>query len=144
MATGLLTDRYGSFRYIVEIDGVTRAAFGYCAGLEGGNRTVDYFIGDDEIDLRQVANPAYEPHIVLAQGFAFDDTLPEWQHTCELGHPERHDGTIIQIDNFGRVRGRWRFHGAWPITYEAAVAAGDEGKAFIDTFEIAYEGLARG
>lgn len=144
MATGLLTDRYGSFRYLVEIDGVTRAAFGYCAGLEGGGRHVDYFIGDDEIDLREVANPAYEPHIVLAQGFAFDDTLPEWRHTCEIGHTERHDGAIVQIDSFGRVRGRWQFHGAWPTAYEAAMASGAGGRPYIDTFEIAYDGLHRG
>lgn len=144
MMNELLTDRYGSFRYLVEIDGVTRGAFGYCAGLEGGPRHVDYFIGDDEIDLRDVAAPGHEPHIVLAQGFAFDETLPAWQHTNELGHAERHDGAIIAIDSTGHVRGRWHFVGAWPVGYAVAGTIGDGGKQVIDTLEIAYEKLGNG
>lgn len=143
MLTGLLTDRYGSFRYLVEIDGVARAAFGYCAGLDGDGRQVGYYVGDDELDLRELAEPGREARIVLAQGFAFDDTLPEWEHTREEGHPARHDGAIVALDSLGRVRGRWRFRGAWPLTYEVAAAAGG-GQPIIDTFEIGYEGLTRG
>jgi phage tail-like protein len=137
-----MSDRYGSFRYLVEIDGVTRAAFGYCAGLDGGPRHVDFYISDDEIDLRTVADPEVEGHIVLAQGFAFDDTLPAWENTCEQGRPERHDGTIVEIDALGHVRGRWQFRGAWPVTYEVAGSVGEGGRTTINTIELAYDELS--
>ncbi len=143
MNSNYLTDRFGSFRYLMEIDGVPRAAFGYCSGLRGVS-TVDYFIGDDDLDLLEVADPAYETHIVLAQGFAFDDTLKNWEHRCAEGRGERHDGAIVQIDSFGRERGRWRVRGAWPVILEQIEEQNGGKLPAIETLELAYEGLAQG
>jgi phage tail-like protein len=142
MDTGHVADHYGSFRYLVAIDGVPRAAFGYCAGLQG-DHPVEFFIGDDGIDLHEVADASYEPHVVLAQGFAFDDTLHSWEDRCAHGRGERHDGEIVQIDTFGRERGRWHIRGAWPVTLQEAGAVGGA-RPFIDTLEIAYERISRG
>ncbi|HMQ35817.1 MAG TPA: hypothetical protein PKD53_34250, partial [Chloroflexaceae bacterium] len=101
MAKGQLADRYKGFRYLVEIDGVPRAAFGYCVGLSEAHAPVEYFISDDTVDLLDVAAPAPEAHLILAQGIAFDDALDAWRRASTAGEPERHDGVIVEYDGRG-------------------------------------------
>ncbi|GAB4443473.1 MAG: hypothetical protein OHK0015_43540 [Chloroflexi bacterium OHK40] len=144
MATSDIAERYGSFRYLIELDGVTRGAFGSCTGLAEAHRQFEYFIGDDEVDLREVSDPGGEPQIVLGQGVAFDDTIPEWQFAAAHGHAERHDGAILELDGLGRVRARWHFRGAWPVRMEGDEAPGGGAEPRIQTLAIVCEGVQRG
>ncbi|NTU82006.1 MAG: phage tail protein [Chloroflexales bacterium] len=145
MPTGFMADRYKGFKYLVEIDGVTRAAFGYCAGLSDAMRPIEFFIGDDEIDLRDVADPEHDHpvHIVLAEGIAFDDALYAWQRTAAEGHAERHDGEIVELDSRGHVRASYHFRGGWPCFYQGARGVGAGPALHIDTLELVYDDLSR-
>jgi phage tail-like protein len=141
MTTRTMADRYRGFRYVVEVDGVPRAAFGYCAGLHDVLQPVEYFIGDDVIDLRDVSDPQHHAFLIFAQGVAFDDALPQWRHASEAGVAELHDGRIIEYDAQGRKVAAYTFTAAWPAFYQAIRALGSNADRHIDTFELVCEGL---
>lgn len=143
MPTGNLTDRFRGFRYLVELEGVPRAAFGYCLGLDEARAPVEYFIGDDEIDLVDVANLEHPAHLVFAQGVAFDDALLAWQRTAAEGRPECHDGAVIEYDGRGRPGRVYHFCGARPEFYQGVRAVGTGTERHIDTLELAYDYLTR-
>lgn len=143
MAQRTQADRFKGFRYLVEIDGVPRAAFGYCAGLGLAHRPVEFYISDDEIDLVDVANVEDAAHLVLAQGIAFDDQLDAWRRSAAEGQPERHDGAIIEYDGRGHACHTYYFNGAWPCFYQGVRAFGSGAERHIDTLEIVYENLTR-
>ena len=143
MATGFAGDRYKGFKYLVEIDGVTRGAFGYCGGLDSALRPIEFFIGDDEVDLLDVADPDHDhpAHLVLAQGIAFDDALYAWQRSAAEGHAERHDGAIVELDEWGHVRASYHFRGGWPCFYQGARGVGASPALQVETLEIVYDNL---
>lgn len=143
MAKGHQTDRFRGFRYLVEIDGIPRAAFGYCSGLGRAHAPVEYYIGDDEVDLLDVANVDDTASLILAQGIAFDDALDAWRRSAVEGRLERHDGTIIEYDGRGHTRHTYRFNGAWPAFFQGVRAVGADTERHIDTLEIAYDNLTR-
>ncbi|PDV99399.1 phage tail protein [Candidatus Chloroploca asiatica] len=125
MAYRKLPNPFANVRYLVEVDGVPRGVFGSCSGLEVEHRHVEFYFGPDAIDLFDVYSPNHEERVILAEGIALDDMLPEWEHANAEGHVERHDGSIVAIDEFGRPCARWRFHGAWPEHLESGGAVGD-------------------
>jgi T4-like virus tail tube protein gp19 len=144
MARDYLAERARGFRYLVELDGVPRAAFGYCAGLEEAGRPVEYYIGDDEIDLRDVAHEGHSTSLLLAQGVAFDDTLEAWQRAVAEGSPEKHEGAIIEFDGRGHACRSYHFSGAKPAFFQTVYALGSRNDRHIDTLEIAYDNLRKG
>lgn len=141
MPTGTTADRYGGFKYLVEIEGVPRGAFGYCAGLAAAHKPVEYFISDDEIDLVDVAEVEHPTRLTLAQGVAFDDALFHWQQTMSEGQSEIHDGSIVELDGHGHVCHTYHFSGARPSFYQGVLAAGSSADRHIDTLEITYDVL---
>lgn len=141
MTTRTMDDRYRGFRYVVEVDGVPRAAFGYCAGLHDVLQPVEYYVGDDEIDLRDVADPEHHAFLIFAQGVAFDDALTNWHHVAEMGDPELHNGRILEYDILGRKVAAYAFTAAWPAFFESVRAMGALPNRHIDTFELVCEDL---
>lgn len=142
MSTRTMNDRYRGFRYVVEVDGVPRAAFGYCAGLHDVLQPVEYYIGDDEIDLRDLADPEHHAFLIFAQGVTFDDALPHWREVAEAGHPELHNGRIFEYDTRGRRVAAYTFTAAWPAFFQSVRALGSQPGRQIDTFELVCEDLS--
>lgn len=141
MAKGQPANSARGFRYLVELDGVPRAAFGYCMGLAQAHHAVEYFIGDDEVDLFDVANVDQPVRLVLAQGIAFDDALYAWQRAAAEGRPEDHDGAIIELDGRGHTRRTYQFSGARPTFYQGVLVAGAGAERHIDTLELVFDNL---
>lgn len=142
MATVHQGDRLRGFRYVVEIEGVPCAGFGYCAGLADAHAPVGYFIGDDEVDLLDLAMVEHPSYLILAQGVAFDNALDAWQRSRAEGQVERHDGAIVEYDGRGRVRHTYHFHGASPSYFQRSRAAGGVDRQ-VETLEIVYDSLTR-
>lgn len=141
MAKGHHNDRLRGFRYLVELDGIPRAAFGYCAGLGQAHAPVEYYVGDDEIDLLDVTCDEDPSYLILAQGIAFDDALEAWRRSAAEGRPERHDGAIVEYDGRGQARHTYRFCGAWPSFFQGVRAVGADAERHIDTLELAFDNL---
>lgn len=139
MRSILVPENLRDYRYIVEVDGVPCAAFRECVGLRGYEDPIEFYIGDDEISLLDLAEEGHDLVIRLVDGVTLDQALIEWERMTEDGHAVRHDGSIIEVDRFGHIQGRWRFSGAWPSTWELARTDGDSNQ--IASLEIVYEAL---
>ena len=76
MATGDRRDPYHSYHFLVEIDGLTRAGFRECSGMDSTQDPIDYREGDDGLEIgRQPDNHApvlvrlkkSDPYVVFSQ-----------------------------------------------------------------------------
>ena len=54
MTTGHRVDPYGNFNFLVEIDGISRAAFQECNGFDSTIDVIEHREGGDNIALRKL------------------------------------------------------------------------------------------
>ncbi|MFV9506817.1 MAG: phage tail protein [Oscillochloridaceae bacterium umkhey_bin13] len=144
MATHELFERYKGFRYLLELEGVPRAAFGACAGLAEAHRPVEFYISDDEpVDLIEILETEHPVHLILAEGVAFDQAVYAWQRSASEGEPASQDGSIVEMDGFGHPCRIYRFRGARPVFYQGVLAVGAHAEYHIATLELSYDVLTK-
>ena len=141
MANGNLISPNANFNFLVELDGITRAAFHKCSGF---NSTVDVIEHAEGGSLSPIKLPGMVRYanIVLEWGMT-DMELYQWHLTVVQGNIQRKNGSIILLDRAGNPVGRWDFTQAWPAkcTYSDLSAQGNE--VFFERFEIVCQTLTR-
>ncbi len=135
-----MPNRFAGFRYIVEIDGGPRAAFGRCTGLHDGHQPVNYYIGDDEIDLRDVADPAHHATLTFIQGVMLEGNISAWQPSGVPAHSELRSGHITEYDHLGRAIAHYHFNAEWPTFFQEIKVVGGSDRQ-IDSLELDCEEL---
>ncbi|MGD9525785.1 phage tail protein [Pseudonocardia sp.] len=122
-------DPYGGYNFAVELDGITRAGFRECSGLENSQNAVEYREGTDR-NLAPRKIPGLNSHsdITLSRGITGDRTLWEWRQKAARGTVERHDISISLLDDTGAVKIIWNLFDCWPKgwTGPSLNASGDE------------------
>ena len=143
MATGDRKDPYRTFNFRVEIDGITRAGFRECSGLDTSQDPVDYREGTDPLHVRKLPGLVKYSAISLKWGITDDVELWEWRKKAMDGSVERKNGSVILMNDAGEEKVRWNFREGWPNKWTGPTfnAAGNE--VGIETLEIAHEGLEK-
>jgi phage tail-like protein len=141
MANGTLTFPNANFNFLVELDGITRAAFYKCSGFSSTVDVIEYAEGGVLSPLKQPGMVKFT-NIVLEWGMT-DMELYNWHLTVVLGNIQRKNGSIILLDRAGNPVGRWDFTQAWPskCTYSDLNAQGSE--IFLERFEIVCQSIKR-
>src|SRR2546426_9206056 len=88
MPVGDRKDPYRSYGFLVEIDGITRAGFRECSGLDSSQDPVDYREGNEPHTARKLPGLVKHSNISLKWGVTDDAQL--WrseEHTSELQSP---------------------------------------------------------
>ena len=146
MTTGQRVDPYMSFRFLVEIDGITEAQFSECTGFGSNVEVVEYREGGDPIHVRKLPGKMSYTDITLKWGTT-DQTgsnlLYAWHKTVIDGQIERKNGSIIMLNETGQQRVRWNFFNAWPSKYDAPDFNAKGNDVAIDTLTLSYEKLER-
>lgn len=75
MATGERIDPYAGFNFLVEIDGITRAAFSECSGLSTDTDPIEYRDGSEDITVRKIPGLKKFANISLKRGMTKDMEL---------------------------------------------------------------------
>ena len=96
MATAQITDPYGNFNFLVEIDGITRAAFQECSGFDATIDVTEQREGGDNQTVRKLPGLTKYSNIQLKWGMTDDDELYDWHRKAVLGDIERKNGTQSQ------------------------------------------------
>src|SRR5436305_453749 len=98
-------DPYGGFNFSVELDGITRAGFRECSGLESSQSATEYREGTDK-QLSSRKQPGLNTYsdITLSRGFTSDSKLWEWRQKAASGAVERHTISITMLDDTGNAR----------------------------------------
>lgn len=143
MPTGQRVDPYLNYNFLVEIDGITQAAFKECSGLDSTTEPVQYRQGGENNTIRKLPGKTTYSDIVLKRGLTDSDELWKWRKTVVDGKAERKNGSIIVLDTTGGEKLRWNFIEAWPTKWEGPTFDANANDIAIETLTIAHEGIAK-
>ena len=143
MATGDRKDPYRSFRFSVEYDGITRAGFRECSGLDSSQDPVEYREGDDDPTARKLPGLVKYSNITLKRGLTDDVDFQNWRQDAVDGKVQRRNGSIILRDTTGAEVARWNFREAWPSKWTGPSFNATGNEVAIETLELAHEGVVK-
>ncbi len=143
MATGDRTDPYRGYNFLVEIDGITRAGFRECSGLDSSQDPIDYREGSDfkKLTARKLPGLNKFANISLKRGVTDDAELWDWREKARKGEVERKNGSIVLLDDVGEEKVRWNFVDGWPTKWTGPSFNATGNEVAIETLEIVHEGL---
>ncbi|MEP6910497.1 MAG: phage tail protein [Actinomycetota bacterium] len=136
-------DPYKAFGFLVEIDGITRAAFSEASGLESETAVIEYRAGGENT-TRKLPGLTKFGNITLRRGVTQDAELWNWRKTVVDGAVDRKNGSIILLDDKRNEVVRWNFFNGWICKWEGPALNAKSNDVAIETIEIAHEGLERG
>jgi phage tail-like protein len=143
MATGQRVDPYGNFNFLVEIDGIARAAFSDASGFDTTIDVTEYREGGENTTPRKLPGQAKYSNIVLKWGLTQDRELYDWVLQTVQGDIQRKNGSIVALDSAGNEVVRWNFRNAWPAKWDGPDYTAKGNDVAIETLELAHEGVVR-
>lgn len=134
-----------SFNFLVEIDGITRAAFHEVSGLDSTINVIEHREGGQNITTHKLPGQVSFSAISLKWGMSDDTDLYLWHRQWVDGDPAatRRNGSIVLLDRQGQEKARWNFFRAWPSKWTGPSFSAEGNDIAIETLELAHEGLVR-
>lgn len=136
-------DPYGNYNFLVEIDGITRAAFHEVNGFDSTVDVIEHREGGENTTLRKLPGMTKYSNIVLKWGITDDMSLYQWHRQIVTGEIERKNGSIVLLNRRGEEVARWNFVRAWPTKYDGPDFTAEGNDVAIETIELAHEGVER-
>lgn len=143
MATAEIKDPYVNFNFLVEIDGITRAAFHDASGFDSTVDVIEHREGGQNSTTYKVPGLTKHGNITLKWGITDDKSLDEWHQQLVDGDSVRRNGSIVMLNRKGEEVARWNFVRAWPAKYTLPAFNAEGNDIAIQTLELAHEGLKR-
>ncbi|MEO8449433.1 MAG: phage tail protein [Gemmatimonadota bacterium] len=135
-------DPYAAFNFLVEIDGVTAAAFTECSGIATETDVIEYREGaDKQARVRKLPGLTKFTNIVLKRGITTNQELWNWRKEIMDGLIDRRSVVIALLDGARNTVLRFQLHEAWPCKWEGPHLKAKNSEVAIETLELAYEGL---
>jgi phage tail-like protein len=134
-----------SFNFLVEVDGITRAAFHEASGLDSTINVIEHREGGQTITTQKLPGQVSFSAISLKWGMSDDTDLYLWHRQWVDGDPAatRRNGSIVLLDRQGQEKARWNFFNAWPSKWTGPSFSAEGNDIAIETLELAHEGLVR-
>jgi phage tail-like protein len=142
MPTDERLDPFTSFNFLVQIDGVTRAAFHECSGFNSSIDLIEHREGGAPTPLKLPGMTRFG-NVTLRRGVTEARELYEWHRAAVRGEVERRSGSIVVLDRRGEEKARWNFFNAWPQRWEGPALNSEATEIAVETLELAVEGLER-
>ena len=143
MAVGDRRDPFRTYHFLVEIDGVARAGFRECSGLESTQDAIEYREGGEPLASRKLPGLVRFTNIVLKRGLTDDADLWAWRQSAVDGTVQRKNGSVIVLDEAGQEKLRWNFRSGWPTRWSGPAFHATSNEVAIETLEIAHEGVSK-
>lgn len=143
--TGERIDPFGGFNFLVEIDGITRAAFQEASGFESSIDIIDYREGGENTTVRRLPATTKYTNVTLKWGVTDDRELYDWHQQWVTGNSnaKRKNGSIVLLDRQGNEKVRWNFFNAWPAKWTGPSFNAEGTEVAIETLELAHERIER-
>lgn len=143
MPTGDIPDPYTNYNFLIEIDGIARAAFQECSGFDSTIDVIEHREGGQNTTLRKLPGMTKYSNIILKWGMTDDRELYDWHRRTIQGDIERKNGSIVLLNRKGEEVARWNFFRAWPSKWDGPNLNAEGNDAAIETLELANEGFER-
>jgi phage tail-like protein len=140
--TGQRDDPYGQYNFLVEIDGVTRAGFTECSGLDADVQKIDYREGADiQQNVRKLRGLVNFTDIMLKRGYTQDKELYNWYRDIVNGNIDRRSCEIALFNEARNEVLRWRVVEAWIGTWKGPAFNATANEIAIEEVSLCHEGL---
>jgi phage tail-like protein len=138
-------DPLRNFRFKLEIDGIHQAGFSEVAIAETSTDAIDYREGNDPSHARKLPGMTKYGNITLKWGFTDSVELWKWYAAIVAGQigSNRKNVAIIVQDEAGADKARFTISNAWPVKYHPTDLNAKGNDAYIETLELANEGVER-
>lgn len=143
MAAAGKPDPFMSFRFRVEIEGITFAQMSEVTGLQIETETESYEEGGVNDLVHQFPKRTKYQHIVLKRGITDLDQMWRWYQDVIRGKFERKSGAIILMDTRGEDKWRWNFLSAYPVKWAGPDLKADSNTIAFETIELAHHGIKK-
>lgn len=143
MATAKRVDPYVNYNFLVEIDGITRAAFQECNGFDSTIDVIEHREGGENTTPRKLPGMTKYSNLVLKRGVTDDKQLYDWHRQAIKGNLDRRNGSIVLLDRAGQEVSRWNFVRAWPSKWDGPDLNAEGNDVAVETLELAHEGVER-
>lgn len=141
-------DPLRNFRFKLEIDSITQAAFSEVAIAESTIDAIDYREGIDPPHVKKLSGITKHGNVTLKWGLtsggkALD--LHKWFTDISAGQirKQRKKVTVIVQDEAGQDTARFVISEAWPIKYDPSDLNAKGNEVLIETLELVNEGVQR-
>lgn len=141
MPTGERKDPFRNFNFLIEIDGITRAGFRECAGIDSAQDPIEYREGNDSLTVHKLPSLNKYSNLTLKWGTTDDAELWDWRKKAIDGKVERKNGSIVLLNDAGEEKVRWNFIEGWPTKWTGPSFNATGNEVAIETLEIAHEGI---
>lgn len=141
-------DPLRNFRYKLEIDGITQAAFSEVAIAESTIDAVEYRDGTDPPFVKKLSGLTKFGNITLKWGLTTGGEalrLHTWFNDISSGQirKNRKKVTIFVQDEAGTDSARFVVSEAWPVKYDPSDLNAKGNEVLIELLELANEGIER-
>lgn len=144
MPTGKKQDPYRSFRFRLEIGGITAAQFSEASGLQVETETEPYEEGGVNDFVHELIKRTKYQHITLKRGITDLDDMWKWHQETVQGKFERKNVSVILIDSKGEDKWRWNICEAFPVKWTGPeLQAGSNTIAF-EAIDLVHNGIKKG
>ncbi|GJG89714.1 phage tail protein [Gemmatimonadetes bacterium T265] len=143
MGTAVRIDPYFNFNFLVEIDGIARAAFHEVSGFDSTVDVIEHREGGNNLTPYKLPGVTKYSNIVLKWGMTDDAQLYQWHRDVVRGTVRRRNGSIVLLDRGGQEVARWNFFNAWPSKWDGPDFNAEGNDVAIETLELAHEGVER-
>lgn len=138
-------DPFRNFRFRVEIDGITTAAFSEATVPDTTVDAVEYREGTDATHQRKLSGLTKYGNVTLKKGITDSLDLYQW-HTSVVASGAlgaRKNVSLILVDEEGNDKARWDIVEAWPTKYDPSDFSAKGNEVMIETLELVNEGVSR-
>jgi len=145
MPVGDRKDPYRGYNFLVEIDGITRAGFRECSGLDSTQDPIEYREGNEGLTARKLPGLNKYSNISLKWGITDDAELWDWRQQVMNGNIDgaRKNGSIVLMDDTGEEKVRWNFREGWPTKWTGPSLNATGSDIGIESLDIVHEGLVK-
>ncbi|MCC7366409.1 MAG: phage tail protein [Dehalococcoidia bacterium] len=138
---GTLVDALGSFRFAVEINGITQAMFDECTGLEGKTEVFEYKEGGLNNHSHKLPGPVTFSNITLKWGMTEDSAMWDWYNrviTKKDKSAELRPVSIVQYNSTHVEVQRWNLTGAFPVKWTGPSFNAAQSNNAVNSMELAF------
>jgi phage tail-like protein len=144
MATAKKPYPYTSFRFRLEIAGITVALVSEVTGLALETEVEAYEEGGVNDYVYQLPKKTKYQPLTFKRGITDAGDLWKWYQDVRSGTFERKDGAVILMDVTGEDKWRWNFSRAYPIKWTGPDFKAESSTIAFESVTLAHHGIKKG
>lgn len=134
-------DAYTTFKFWIEIEGITEAFFTECTGLQAEISTSEEPAGGANTYIEKVLGQTKYPDLVFKRGVSSSKALWDWFKQSLQYKPKRKNISVILFDAEGKEVRRWNFLEACPVKWKGPDLRASQAQMAVEELTVVHRGL---